>query len=142
MHALQHSPVQNKVIKVNLRSLADPRNIYFVNLEQNRPWVHPRRDPLAPPPANHLPNSDFDRSDQIATGANLAPIENRPVVNRDRSPRTNDGGHRNGSPRRTARRETRNEDRDRRHRGSDPRARGRDDRRPSYSGSRTRGLRR
>ena len=114
----------------------------FVNLEQNRPWVHPRQDPLAPPPANHLPNSDFDRSDQIATGANLAPIENRPVVNRDRSPRTNDGGHRNGSPRRTARRETRNEDRDRRHRGSDPRARGRDDRRPSYSGSRTRGLRR
>ena len=114
----------------------------FVNLEQNRPWVHPRQDPLVPSDARHHPIPDADRSDQIATGANLAPIEDRPMVNRDRSPRTDDRRYRDGSPRHTARRGTRNEDREERTRDHDSRTRGRNDRRPRYSGSRTRDRRR
>ena len=114
----------------------------FVNLEQNRPWIHPRRDPLVPSDANHHPTPDSDRRDQIATGANQTPIGNRPIENRDRSPRTNERRHRDGSPRHTARRETRDGDRDRRTRGSGSSTRGRNDRRPRYSGSSTRDRRR
>ena len=51
----------------------------FVNLEQNRSLVHSRQDPLVPSDTSHHPIPDSDRRDQIATGANLAPIEDRPI---------------------------------------------------------------